>query len=152
MTTTLQDQLQQTLGDRYVLERELAPGGMSRLFLATEPALERQVVVKLLAPETTSEVSTERFRREMLVAARLQHPHILPVLAHANLGERLTGTGLGLGTPGYMAPEQLGGEPEVDARADLYALGVIAYEMITGAAPFAGVVRARLVAMHLTER
>src|SRR5688500_10589490 len=80
MTTTLQDQLQQTVGDRYALERELAPGGMSRLFLATEPALQRQAVVKLLAPEAASAVGAERFRREMLVMARLQHPHILPVL------------------------------------------------------------------------
>jgi eukaryotic-like serine/threonine-protein kinase len=205
------------------------------LFLATEPALQRQVVVKLLPPEAASEVSAERFRREMLVAARLQHPHILPVLdaaardgllyyvmpfvpgeslrarleregqlpvaeatrilrelcdalgcahgvgivhrdvkpenvlfqhghavladfgvarvlAQANVGERLTGTGLGLGTPGYMAPEQLGGGPEVDARADLYALGVIAYEMLTGTPPFTGATPVRLIALHLTER
>src|SRR5215204_1881932 len=78
--STLQDQLQLALGERYALERELAPGGMSRLFLATEPALERRVVVKLLPPEAASDVSAERFRREMLVTARLQHPHILPVL------------------------------------------------------------------------
>ncbi|MEO8563092.1 MAG: protein kinase [bacterium] len=235
MADTLQHQLQQALGDRYALERELAPGGMSRLFLATEPALQRQVVVKLLPPEAVSDVSAERFRREMLVAARLQHPHILPVLdagsrdqllfyvmpyvpgeslrarlerdgqlpvveatrimreladalscAHAmgvvhrdvkpenvlfqhghavladfgvarvlaptNPGERLTGTGLGLGTLGYMAPEQLAGEPQVDARADLYALGVIAYELLTGAPPFAGASTMHLVALHLTER
>jgi serine/threonine protein kinase len=80
MADSLQHQLQQALGDRYALERELAPGGMSRLFLATEAALQRQVVVKLLPPDAASEVSAERFRREMLVTARLQHPHILPVL------------------------------------------------------------------------
>ena len=221
MTSVLQDQLQLALGESYRIERELAAGGMSRLFLAAERSLQRPVVVKLLPPELSSEVSAERFRREMLLAARLQHPHILPVLsagaregllfyvmpyvqgeslrarlaregrlaigdavrilrdmadalacAHrqgivhrdikpenvlleeghavladfgvaraleqATLGDRLTGTGLGLGTPGYMAPEQLAGEPGVDARADLYALGVVAYEMLAGAPPFAG--------------
>jgi serine/threonine-protein kinase len=235
VATTLQDQLQHALGDRYRIARELTPGGMSRLFLATEESLDRQVVVKLLPPEAASEVSAERFRREMLVTARLQHPHILPVLhagtregllyyvmpyvageslrvrmereralptaealrivreladalacahtagivhrdvkpenvllehnhavladfgvaralEHTSLSGRLTSTGLGLGTPGYMAPEQFGGET-VDARADLYALGVIAYEMLAGEPLFAGVTTPqRLIAAHLTER
>jgi serine/threonine-protein kinase len=235
VATSLQEQLQQALGDRYLLVRELAPGGMSRLFLATEQSLDRQVVVKLLPPEAASEVSAERFRREMLVTARLQHPHILPVLhagvregllyyvtpyvageslrvrmdrerplpiaealrifrevadalacahgegiihrdvkpenvllqhnhavladfgvaralEHTSLSGRLTSTGLGLGTPGYMAPEQFGGE-NVDARADLYALGVIAYEMLAGESLFpAASTPQRLIAAHLTER
>jgi serine/threonine-protein kinase len=85
LAITLQDQLQQALGNAYELERELAPGGMSRLYVASERSLERRVVVKLLPPELASEVSAERFRREMLVTARLQHPHILPVL---NAGAR----------------------------------------------------------------
>jgi serine/threonine-protein kinase len=77
----LQDRLQAALGDAYRVERELAPGGMSRLFLATELSLDRQVVVKVLPPELVNELSTARFQREVAVAAHLQHPHILPVLA-----------------------------------------------------------------------
>ena len=237
MSTALHDRLQNALGDAYRIERELAPGGMSRLFLATERSLDRRVVVKLLPPELTSDVSAQRFQREILVTARLQHPHILPVLtagardglvyyitpfvgdeslrqriaqrgalpideavrllrtvadalafAHA-LGivhrdlkpdniflqhgyailadfgiaraveqatlatpaERLTGTGMGLGTPGYMAPEQLAGETDVDARADIYAMGIVAYEMLTGQPPFAGRPAAKLVMAHMTE-
>ena len=69
------------LGDAYRVERELPPGGMSRLFLATERSLDRQVVVKVLPPELASEVSAARFQREVALAAHLQHPHILPVLS-----------------------------------------------------------------------
>ncbi|MFI5229643.1 MAG: protein kinase [Gemmatimonadales bacterium] len=237
MGAALRDQLQASLGDQYVIERELAPGGMSRLFLATEASLERQVVIKLLPPETASEVSAARFHREVLVAARLQHPNILPVLSSGTSGgifyyimpyvsgeslrhhleragrfpvidavrvlrevadalalahdrgfvhrdikpanillleghavltdfgiaraveasrldsteERLTGTGVGIGTLGYMAPEQLAGEREVDARADVYALAVVAYEMLTGKPPFSKPTAQALVAAHLTE-
>jgi len=237
VSTALHDRLQNALGDSYRIERELAPGGMSRLFLATERSLDRRVVVKLLPPELTSEVSAQRFQREILVTARLQHPHILPVLTagardglvyyitpfvgdeslrqritqrgalpidetlrllrtvadalafahalgvvhrdlkpdniflqhgHAILAdfgiaraveqatlatpaERLTGTGMGLGTPGYMAPEQLAGESDVDARADIYAMGIVAYEMLTGQPPFAGRAAPKLVVAHMTE-
>jgi len=72
--------LQIALGDAYRIERELGGGGMSRLFLATEASLDRQVVIKLLPPELTSEVSTTRFQQEVALAAHLQHPNILPVL------------------------------------------------------------------------
>jgi serine/threonine protein kinase/tetratricopeptide (TPR) repeat protein len=83
----LQDRLQQALGDAYRVERELARGGMSRLFLATEASLNRNVVIKLLPPEMASEVSAARFKKEIEVAARLQHPHILPVLASGATGD-----------------------------------------------------------------
>jgi serine/threonine-protein kinase len=239
-TADLRERLQSALGTNYSLERELGGGGMSRLFLATERSLERQVVVKLLPPELASEVSAERFRREMLVTAKLRHPHILPVLSagakdgllfyvtpyvageslrhrlarerrlpvveavrvlrevadalafahahdvvhrdlkpanvlldgeHALLadfgvaralaeataagatgagGERLTSTGVALGTPGYMAPEQLSGDPSVDARADVYALAVVGYEMLAGAMPFAGATPRAVLAAQFT--
>jgi serine/threonine protein kinase/formylglycine-generating enzyme required for sulfatase activity len=231
--TDLAQTLQLALGDAYRLERELPGGGMSRVFLAMESSLNRQVVIKVLPPEFTSEVSAARFKQEMEFTARLQHPHILPVLAagaregllyyvmpfvsgeslrryferegrlgvddamrllheiadalafahshgvihrdikpenvllegkHAVLadfgiaralvesrtGDRLTATGVAIGTPGYMSPEQLSGG-EIDARTDVYALAVVAYEMLTGAPPFTGPTAQALLAAHLTR-
>jgi len=227
--------LQSALGDAYRLERELSPGGMSRIFLATESSLGRAVVVKVLPSELANEVSATRFRREIEIAARLQHPHILPVLtagvsgsllyfimpyvpgeslrhrlsrerqlpiadalgvlreiadalayAHANgvvhrdvkpenillesghavladfgiarallqatTDGSLTATGLGIGTPGYMAPEQAAGERSIDARADVYALAVVGYEMIAGLPPFSGPSAQAVMAAHLTAQ
>jgi tetratricopeptide (TPR) repeat protein len=77
----LRDRLQSSLGDAYILERELGGGGMSRIFVAHESALGRRVVVKVLPPELAAGVSVERFKREIQMAARLQHPHIVPVLS-----------------------------------------------------------------------
>jgi len=232
--------LQAALGDAYLLERELGGGGMSRLFVAMERSLHRQVVIKVLPPELTSEVSAARFKKEIEVAAQLQHPHIVPILAagsdddllwyvmpyvrgeslrhrlkesgklpvkdavrilievadalafahrkgivhrdikpenilleegHAVLadfgvaraifaaraasavdGGNLTGTGMSVGTPTYMSPEQAAGESNVDARADIYALGLVGYEMLAGQHPFgkSGSVQSMIVA-HLTE-
>ena len=76
---TLRDQLQQSLGTAYTIERELGGGGMSRVFLAEDTALGRKIVVKVLPPELTAGVNVERFNREILLAAKLQHPHIVPV-------------------------------------------------------------------------
>ena len=75
----LLDQLQSALGSAYRLERELGGGGMSRIFVATETALRRRVVIKVLRPELAAEVDAERFHREIHLAARLQHPHLVPV-------------------------------------------------------------------------
>lgn len=68
----LRAQLQTNLGDGYTLERELGGGGMSRVFVAQEHALGRDVVVKVLTPELSASVSAERFTREIATAARLQ--------------------------------------------------------------------------------
>src|ERR1700739_1105723 len=76
----LRDQLQAALGTSYTLERELGGGGMSRVFVATETKLGRRVVVKVLPPDLAHDLSVERFRREIALAARLQHPHIVPLL------------------------------------------------------------------------
>ena len=82
-------QLQRTLGTTYTLERELG-GGMARVYLAEEPALGRRGVVKVLPPELSAGVNAERFRREIRLAAQLQHPHIVPVLQAGESGEPAT--------------------------------------------------------------
>ena len=83
--TELRDQLQQSLGSAYALERELEGGGMSRTFVAEERALGRSVVVKVLAPELAVALNRERFQQEIRFAAQLQHPHIVPVLAAGDI-------------------------------------------------------------------
>src|SRR3989449_724831 len=73
--------LQAALGAAYRIERELGGGGMSRVFVAEEVELGRRVVIKVLAPELAAGVSVDRFKREIQLAASLQHPHIVPLLA-----------------------------------------------------------------------
>ena len=229
----LAERLQAALGAAFRIERELAGGGMSRVFLAEETKLGRRVVVKVLPPELRAGLSIERFHQETRLAASLRHPHIVPLLAageaedglvyftmpfidgeslqrrleregrlpladvvaivrevadalayaHANgvvhrdvkpanvlidgrhvvvadfgvakalalaAGERersehasgagnrpagLTMAGLVLGTPAYMSPEQARAE-NVDARTDVYSLGCMTFEMLTGQLPF----------------
>jgi serine/threonine protein kinase len=80
VSSSLQQQLQATLGETYRLEHELGGGGMSRVFVAHDPTLDRKVVIKVLLPELAAGVSVSRFRREIQLAARLQHPHIVPLL------------------------------------------------------------------------
>ena len=86
MTDDLRDQLQAALGAAYSLQRELGGGGMARVFVAEERALGRQVVLKVVRPEIAEAVSIERFRRETQLAARLQHPHIVPLLGAGEAG------------------------------------------------------------------
>ena len=237
MTAELRDHLQTALTGAYLVERELAGGGMSRVFVAEERALRRRVVVKVLSPDLAAGVSVERFRREIQLTARLQHPHIVPILnagemdglpfytmplvegeslrvrlvragampvadvvsivrdvaraldyahgqgvihrdikpdnillagesatvtdfgiakaiAASRVGddEALTQLGIALGTPQYMAPEQIAADPDIDHRADLYSLGCVAYEMLAGEAPFAGLASAALFKAHLLEQ
>ncbi len=214
-----QSRLQNAIGREFLIERELGGGGMSRVFVATEVALQRQVVVKVLPPELAAGVNIERFRREIQLAAGLPHPHIVPLLSAGDdqgvlwftmpfiEGESLRGaltrqkrlpvrdvvrilhdvvdalayahargvvhrdikpdniltsglhalvtdfgvakalsaaipshggttTGMAIGTPAYMAPEQLAADPAADHRVDIYAVGLLAYELLTGHSPF----------------
>src|SRR5438034_471008 len=208
---------------------------MSRVFLAQEVRLGRQVVVKVLPPELAAGVSAERFEREIRLAAALQHPHIVPLLTAGSQGDllyyvmphitgeslrvriaherelpvgdtvrilrdvcdalgyahghgivhrdvkpdnvllsgkhalvtdfgvakavssssgtggaTLTSLGMALGTPAYMAPEQAAGDPHVDHRADLYAVGALGYELLTGRSPFGGLSPQGMLAAQVT--
>ena len=230
-------QLRAALAGRYDFQRELGGGGMSRVFVATETALARDVVVKVISPEVMGDAGADRFARDVKLAARLQHANIVPVLTagdangmayytmpmvrgetvrerlqrghvppaesrgilrdvaralayahgegivHRDIkpenvlrsgdaalvtdfgiakaialskteapGGTLTQMGTSLGTPAYMAPEQAAGDV-VDARADLYAWGVMAYELLTGKHPFADKTTGQqLIAAHIAEK
>jgi eukaryotic-like serine/threonine-protein kinase len=233
----LADQLQRSLGSSFTIIRELGGGGMSRVFLAEDNALGRSVVIKVLLPELAAGVNADRFKREVQLSARLQHPHIVPVLSagevdglpyyimpyvkgeslrarlaggplpinevvgilgdvakalayaqsegvvHRDIkpdnillsggaatvadfgiakalssarrsepGEALTSLGMSLGTPAYMAPEQVAGDPNVDNRADIYSLGCVAYEMLAGTSPFAGKTPQQMLAAQVLEK
>ena len=239
MTLDLRATLQDALTADYVLQDELPRGGMSRVFLAVERALNRKVVLKVLDPELAATLSAERFKREIALAARLQHPHIVPLLhagavngllfysmpfvegeslrelmvrerpmsleritqildevsgaldfAHAQgvvhrdikpenvmlfhgqavvldfgiakavsdstangstTAPRLTLQGTSLGTPTYIAPEQAAGDPSLDHRADIYSVGCVAYEMLTGHPPFRGKTPQAVMIAHANE-
>jgi eukaryotic-like serine/threonine-protein kinase len=232
--TTAPTRLVDALADRYRLERELGQGGMATVYLAEDLKHHRKVAVKVLRPELAATLGPERFAREIQVAARLQHPHILGVLdsgdadgffyyvmpyvegetlrdrltrggelpvpeavrllseiaealavAHkagvvhrdikpenvllsgrhalvmdfgvakavseASGRQQLTTAGVALGTPAYMAPEQASADPQMDGRVDIYALGVLSYEMLTGHTPFPGLTPQQTLAAHMTQ-
>lgn len=221
-----------TLGDRYLIERELGRGGMAAVYLARDLRHDRQVAVKVLQADLAAMIGPERFLREIRTIAGLRHPNIVPLYdsgetegllyyvmpcvtekslryrleqehqlpldeairitrevgealdfahgqgivhrdvkpenimfesGHAVLcdfgiaraigragGDRLTSTGLAIGTPPYMSPEQVLGEP-VDGRSDVYALGCVLYEMLAGAPPHAAPNPQAVLARRLTE-
>src|SRR6476620_4779687 len=229
---SFEEQVRESLSHSYDIERELGGGGMSRVYVATDRSLGRKIVIKVLSPELTESVNRQRFRREIQVAAQLQHPHIVTLLSAGDDGniiyytmpfiegesmrsalERgpqsvkdvirtlydvvdalgyahahgvihrdikpanilksgnhslvtdfgvakalnasmpssgMTSTGMAIGTPAYMAPEQLAGDPNADHRIDIYAVGLFAYELLSGHSPFIGATPAAVMAALLT--
>ena len=227
--------LREGLRDRYAFERELGRGGMATVWLARDLRYDRQVALKVLHPELAASLGPERFQREIRVAARLQHPHVLTVLDNGAVGERLwftmpyvegeslrdrlrrerqlpvdeavriareaaqalqyahdqgvihrdikpenllhtrdgntlvadfgiaralggggddeklTETGLVVGTPAYMSPEQAAGDRGVDARTDVYSLAAVLYEMLAGQAPYVAATTQALIMKRLSE-
>jgi tRNA A-37 threonylcarbamoyl transferase component Bud32 len=222
------------LADRYKIEREIGAGGMATVYLAEDVRHRRKVAVKVLRPELAATLGSDRFFREIEVAAQLQHPHILPLLDSgqtegfyyyvmpfiageslrerlAKVGElpihdavkvlvevvdalsaahamgvvhrdikpdnvmlsgrhalvtdfgvakavseatgrnKLTTVGVALGTPAYMAPEQASADPHLDHRVDIYAVGAMAYELLTGQPPFTGGTANEILAAHVTR-
>ena len=222
--------LNAALADHYVIERELGRGGMALVYLARDIRHERFVALKTLRPEIAVALGRERFLREIKLAARLQHPNILPVydsgdaggalyfvmpfvegeslrdrleresqlpfeealqiarevadaLAYAHShdvvhrdikpenimmsgghaivadfgiaravtaagGDKLTETGLAIGTPIYMSPEQAAGTGHVDRRSDIYSLACVLYETLAGQPPFSGPTAQAIMARH----
>jgi serine/threonine-protein kinase len=225
--------LARALEGRYVIEREIARGGMATVHLARDLRHGRRVAIKVLRDEIAAAVGAERFLAEIRVTASLQHPHILPLFdsggadgvlwyampfvegetlrtrltregplpvaealrlareiadaldhAHArgvvhrdikpenvllqhghalvaDFGialaleqagvDRVTRTGVAIGTPQYMAPEQAAGERALDARVDVYALGAVLHEMLAGESPFAAAARRAAVRRLMYE-
>jgi hypothetical protein len=257
VTDSFRDRLAAALAATYRIDDELVGGGMSRVFAATEHALGRKVVIKVLPPELSAGVNRERFQREIPVAAQLQHPHIVPLLSAGRIpssdrgpddttvpgghaagtsaesellyytmpfieGESLraaiarrgrlpvrevirilhdvvealayahgrgvvhrdikpgniltigshalvtdfgvakalsaampvsgmTSAGMAIGTPAYMAPEQLAADPAADHRIDIYAVGLLGYELLSGHSPFVGTSPQATMAAQLTR-
>ena len=230
---TVPEKLAAALAEHYRLERELGAGGMATVYAAEDLKHHRRVAVKVLRPDLAAAVGPERFQDEIEIAARLHHPHIVPVydsgesagflyyvmplveghslrerlqegrpipvndvariltevadaLAHAHehglvhrdikpenimlsgrhvmvmdfgiakairdAGSRRSSTSIGLamGTPEYMSPEQARGDADLDHRADIYSLGVVGYELLTGRPPFAGGGAESILTRHIT--
>ncbi|MGE5802864.1 MAG: protein kinase domain-containing protein [Gemmatimonadota bacterium] len=223
-------ELNAVLAEHYVIDSELGRGGMALVYLARDVKHERFVALKTLRPEIAMALGRERFLREIKLAARLQHPNILPVydsgdaagtlyyvmpfvegeslrerlerepqlplddalqitrevadaLAYAHShdvvhrdikpenimlsgghamvtdfgiaraidaagGDRLTETGLAIGTPAYMPPEQSAGTGKVDRRSDIYSLACVLYETLAGQPPFTGPTAQAIMARH----
>src|SRR6266566_36648 len=137
--------------DHYTLERLIGRGGMADVYEGYDPFFHRKVAVKVFKRE--DEELLQRFIREANLMASLSNGHLVPIYGSGQTSlERLTSTGDVLGTVDYVAPELFEADRKADALSDLYSLGVLLFEMVTGRLPFYAENQIAVVTMHVNKR
>src|SRR5437762_2748141 len=146
--------LTRALGTSYTLEGEIGRGGMGVVFNARDERLKRQVAVKVLPPDLAfrEEIRLRILREGSRGRVVVTDFGIAKALSSTTGSTTLTATGVAIGTPHYMSPEQAAGDREIDGRSDIYSLGVVAYQMLAGELPFQAPTVPGILMKHIMER